>query len=347
MRTLVSAAALLVAGIFGSRHAPAQVTEADDAYHFQYWEGTPENALYTEWWYFNFYDQKDDLQAIFTYQIIDPLNLAGIGGGQVSAVAYQGSNTITEYVPVPLSSFQTSYAAANVAAGTNTVTVQDANTYVVSGSSPDGRMSWNLTYIRLADSWLAAQRVAVGGPAWEQMSWLVYMPRAQVSGTFTLDGTTYQLDCIGYHDHNWGQWNFLNVQWNWAQYAQPGLTFDLGDFPGNPNGRARINVAGHEFLFAASQYTLTHTKWAYDSQNQLPYPTESLFTADNGTVQLSMKIAVQKTEPLASGPPPALVIYEQPSHFTGLLKSSNGSAPSLSFEGDGFSEYTGKSGGTN
>ena len=43
----------------------APVSEADDAFHYKYSEGTAYSSAYTEWWYFNVYDRKKDLQAIF------------------------------------------------------------------------------------------------------------------------------------------------------------------------------------------------------------------------------------------------------------------------------------------
>ncbi len=318
----------------------SQVSEADDAYHYKYWQGTPLNAAYTEWWYFNLYDAKDDVQAIFSYLVLNPSNAGGFGSAQMAAVAYEGSKTVSESDFVPLSSFSASYSAANVMVGSNTVSVTGPNEYLITGSTADGRLVWNLYYEREADSWYAANRVDVAPAAWEQMSWLLYMPRARVSGTLTIDGKRYEVSCPGYHDHNWGKWNFEGVKWNWAQYSQPDLAFDLGDFVGNPNGRVSIAVNGQRAVFPASQYQYTHTKWAYDPVNLIPYPTESVLTADNGTLHLAVTLQVTKSDPLSSGPAPSMVIYEQPTHFEGVLTDvTGGSAPAV-FSGDGFSEYT-------
>lgn len=318
-----------------------RVTEADDAYHFKFFEGSPYNAAYNEWWYFNLYDEANNLQAIFTYQVADPLDLTGQGAGDLTAVVYEGQNIITESDLYPLTSFTASYSAANVSLGLNTITVDGPNSYLVAGSSLDGRLTWNLHYERESYPWFAGDHIQVASLAWEQMSWLVYMPRANVSGSLTIDGNTYDIHCSGYHDHNWGQWNFETVLWNWAQYSQRGLSFDLGDFVGSPNGRARIDVGGTPTVFAASQYKLVHTKWGYDQQNHLSYPTQSIFTAQAGNVSVHITMDVLKTDPLATGPPPSLVIYEQPCHFTGTVTmQGEGSPKKLSFEGDGFKEYT-------
>jgi hypothetical protein len=45
----------------------------------------------------------------------------------------------------------------------------------------------------------------------------------------------------------------------------------------------------------------------------------------------------QSTDPLATGPAPSLVIYEQPTHFTGTITQGQNTA---TFAVDGFVEYT-------
>lgn len=101
------------------------------------------------------------------------------------------------------------------------------------------------------------------------MSWLLYMPRAHVSGTVTVDGHPYSVESTGYHHHNWGEWNLSQVRWNCAQYSEPDLSFDLADFIGNPNGRAAIEVSGHRTVFLVAQYKLVHTEWANHSKQDL------------------------------------------------------------------------------
>src|ERR1700685_932269 len=142
-------------------YAQAPVSEADDAYHFKYWQGSPYNAAYNEWWYFNLYDTKNDVQAIFTYQVADPLNLTGQGVGDLTAVVYQGKKIIAESDLYPLTSFTASYSAANVSLGQNTISVAGPNTYLVAGSSLDGRLAWTLYYDRCAATWFGGNPMEV------------------------------------------------------------------------------------------------------------------------------------------------------------------------------------------
>src|SRR5271165_1415391 len=253
LRSIAPTIALL--SLCGTAYAQSDgVSVANDAGHFLYWLGTGHLSDYTEWWYFNLYDSSNNVQAIFSYLINNPLSLPGgllpIGISEMAAVAYTPTGIVTEMDPYLAFSFSAQYSKADVNIGKqNTITVLDPDTYRISGATRNGRIVWNLLYQREAPSWYAGRKINVSADPWQLMSWLLYMPRAGVSGTLTVDGTKYTVSAAGYHDHNWGEWNLNGVSWNWAQYSQPGLTFDLGDFPAKPGGVASLGLNGERFVF--------------------------------------------------------------------------------------------------
>lgn len=257
----------------------------------------------------------------------------------MAAVAYTRDGIVSETDLYPTFAFSADYFKANVNIGDQSaVTVTDADTYRITGATRDGRIVWNLLYKREGPSWFAANNFSVAAESWQLMSWLLYMPRASVSGTLTVDGKKYNVKASGYHDHNWGEWKLNGVTWNWAQYSEPNLNFELGDFPNKPGGIASIELNGQRFLFDRNQYTLTHTKWAYDPANNVFYPTQSAFAAANGTAQVSLVMDVQQTSVLSlPTAPPRAVIYEQTAGYSGQV-SVNGQT--VNFRGDGFKEYT-------
>jgi hypothetical protein len=336
----------LILALFGTRafaQRPA-VPETADGYHFAEWLGTTHLANYTEWWYFNVYDSTNNVKAIFTYFITNPAGLTGglypVGISEMSAVAYTANSVVTETDIYPVAAFSAAYNRADVRIGKNTVTVIDPEAYEISGASRDGRMVWKLNYRRAAPSWYAANRISVAPESWELMSWLLYMPSASVSGTLTVDGIVYNVSAPGYHDHNWGEWDLTGVPWNWAQYSQPGLTFDLGDFPNKPGGIASVEWNGQRYVFQSGQYTLTHTVWAFDAAHGVYYPTQSVFQADNGTAQVNLNMLVQMTDPLTAPLPPGVpnaIIYEQTVAYSGSV-TVNGLSTDIA--GNGFKEYT-------
>lgn len=52
-------------------------------------------------------------------------------------------------------------------------------------------------------------------------TWFCSMPKCRVEGTLTLDGKTVEVHGKGYHDHQWGNVNFLNEwgHWVWARQS--------------------------------------------------------------------------------------------------------------------------------
>jgi hypothetical protein len=337
------AAAILLLGLTAIGHSQ-DVPESADAYHFRDWSGSTHLANYTEWWYFNVYDASNNLQAIFSYLINNPANQPGglffLGISDMSVVAYTNQGIVSEGDLYFANSFSAEYDKANVQIGNNTITVINPDLYELKGASRDGRISWDLTYRRTAQSWYAAQGFNVASEPWQLMNWLLYMPAAAVSGTLTVDGIAHNVKASGYHDHNWGEWDLTRVPWNWAQYSQPGLTFDLGDFPNKPGGIASISVNGRREIFQSGQYWLFHRAWAYDGTHNAYYPTQSVFLANNGKAWVTLEMSVQRTDPLSAPLPPWVpnaIIYEQTAAYSGQVSIDGVTS---SFSGNGFKEYT-------
>jgi hypothetical protein len=161
-----------------------------------------------------------------------------------------------------------------------------------------------------------------------------------------LDGRVYTINAPGYHDHNWGEWIFSNALWNWAQYSQPGLAFEMGDFINKQVGVMSLDAHGERTVFTKDQYQLIHTSWAFDAENEKNYPTETTLQAENQTKRLTLRMQAIKTHPLRGDLPlplPDVIIYEQTAHFEGELLEKNSAGdwlPVASFSGTGFKEYT-------
>ena len=66
----------------------------------------------------------------------------------------------------------------------------------------------------------------------DYFTWLCAVPKAEVSGTLTVDGRSWRSTAAGYHDHQWGTTNYLAL-WNHWLWARQGfedysiLVFDL------------------------------------------------------------------------------------------------------------------------
>jgi hypothetical protein len=358
----------------------AAVAAPADAYHLSAWRDGRYDALYTEWWYFNFQDARAGVGAIFSYFVTNPLDIRGVGRAQMVAVAYTAQGTVTAIDAYPPAAFSADesdvrvsidpgapgVAPAGMESGAaNTVRADPDGLYHIAGASRDGRIAWDLAYAPAAEPWYAAEAMPVGRLAWEKMSWLVEMPRARVTGMLTVDGRAVAIDATGYHDHNWGEWIPTDATWNWAQYSSPRLSLEMGDFIGKPVGVVALDLDGTRTVFTPDQYSLVHTRWAWDRVNRLFYPSESVLSADNGTLRVQVTMRALATEPLRGDLPAPLrdlIIYEQTARFEGTVwgrgPGGNGRGNSndimdnadptgewhvlARLRGTGFKEWTGK-----
>jgi len=333
---------------------PTAVTPADDAYHYSAWAGRRHDTWYTEWWYFNLFDAAAGVQAIFSYFVSNPADVRGLGQVQMVASMYTGDGVVSAIDLYPLDTFAASDGQADVSIGGNTAHIQGDGSYLVSGASRDQRLAWHLVYTPESDPWLAADRMVIGRLPWEQMSWLVQMPRARVTGDVSVDGRHYAVDAPGYHDHNWGEWIPTDGLWSWAQYSDDRLNLELGDFLGKPVGVVSLDFDGERTVFGPDQYRLAHIRWAWDPQNRLFYPSESRLIADNGKLRLDVRIRVLQNGPLRGDLPLPLrdlIIYEQTAGYQGRVwqrrsgpRGAEGGGWRLkaSFGGPGFKEWTAK-----
>ncbi|MGD8522704.1 MAG: hypothetical protein PVF56_16270 [Desulfobacterales bacterium] len=339
----------------GPSQAPvcfAEVSPSDDAYHYGDFRDGSHDANYIEWWYFNLFDHTSDIQIIFYYSIINPDNILDFGITGVGATVFTSEGIISEMDTFSTDLFYASEDKPLVEIGDgniNSVKVIDNHTYHIVGCIADGRIKWDLMYAPQIDPWFAAERKKVGRHDWEQMSWLVYMPGAYVTGNVVIDGETRRVDhAPGYHDHNWGEWIPYNVLWNWVQYFEPGVALEVGDFRFKPVGVVSIEAAGQRTVFEKDEYALFHTRWMFDSENRKRFPVVTWLLAENEKKRLIVRIQTLTTESLMAPLKiplflPDVLLYEQTASYFGRLWDKNHQGVwelSAGFEGNGFKEYS-------
>lgn len=330
------------------------VTRADDGFHFAEYADGQHDEAYAEWWYFNLVDPAQGIRLAVAYSILDPAALSGIGAASVLAVVYDSRGSFHETATAPPDAFQGSPEQADVIiaagpSGEGRIEVLGDGVYRISGRVAGAHtVSWDLHYVRSVSPWFGLNRAQVGSFDWERMSWLVYMPSASVAGRVVVDGRVYDVAGVrGYHDHNWGEWNPLEVVWNWAQYSEPGFALALGDFRNFPTGVVRARVGDEEFAFDRSTYHVVHSEWTYDGTYEEWVPRTSWLYAGNERIRIVARLSASWTEPI---PPPTdwplgllPVVYEQSGPVSGSVWESPGNGEwrlRATFQGPGYKEYT-------
>jgi hypothetical protein len=62
----------------------------------------------------------------------------------------------------------------------------------------------------------------------QYLGWLIALPSANVQGNLTYGGQTFQVEGSGYHDHNWGTFDYNKVldRWYWTRPDFGNYTLD-------------------------------------------------------------------------------------------------------------------------
>lgn len=243
---------------------------------YKYPSGEFDSALYSEWWYFNMFDEKNNIHMMIAYEIDNPDNATG--GLPYAAVvmtnAYTPNADVSEdnYVE----NFVLSEQTLNVVMDQSNITGINNNTVRMQGRTPDGKLVWDLTYSRVTLSYI--NYPLTGFTRLSVMPRIVYMPTAYVNGKVTIDGTTYQVkNAKGEFEQEWGAPLFFNLQ-PWGQMGIPKDKFQLDMF--NNLRDEHLKVVYNSQFIQFSNPTFVPLSFETDVNVGL-YPAKYYVTASN------------------------------------------------------------------
>jgi hypothetical protein len=175
-----------------------------------------QKPLYNEWQYFNIIDEKQDLSILCSFQLNGALNTAQVIFG------YHTNAGISNASPKAnaLSDAKYSSHSPDVTIGNSTVklTPKGYSVYVV---SDDGSKVLDALFIPEAEPSHIDTFNGLSSVHGGYINCLVASPKMKVNGKFTVDGKEYILKNVkGYHDHNWGYWNWDDIGWDWGQVIE-------------------------------------------------------------------------------------------------------------------------------
>ncbi len=306
-------------------HVPDPVTAKDDAFHFNQFENSPHAFWYTEWWYFNFLDERANVAGMATIAVFNPKSIDGLGVGSLTVAAFEiGGPTpspIIEYFDI--SEFSPSPDNANVKLADNSVTVESGSVYRLSVATKNGAVKMDLEFTQADEPRMLAHDVH--GTGWDISSWLSYMPSAVVSGTLHRAGKSIEIkNAKGYHDHDWGMWQEYKRTWSWAQFSSldKQISFDFGFHAAFQVSVAYLRIGDIRLTLPQDKFTVTQEnykswKWFWK------YPTFMSFVGidSTGEYKLVLNWHVLDTATLWKYP---VIVFEQTAHYNGALLKLDG-----------------------
>ncbi|NVM38044.1 MAG: hypothetical protein HWN81_20790 [Candidatus Lokiarchaeota archaeon] len=176
-----------------------------------------------EWWYF-------DARLENGYTVVGFFRAKHERTGKtgVEIMIYKpNGEKIQKVIDHNPSNFNASQDTPDVLIGQNYIRVDYSNkelpTYEI--YLDEGEYGLHLKYKALVHGWKPGNGYIEFGKA-NQFGWVIALPRAEVEGTIKVDNETIQVRGIGYHDHNWLNFNFAMIidYWYWGRIYSDNFT---------------------------------------------------------------------------------------------------------------------------
>jgi predicted secreted hydrolase len=151
----------------------------------------------------------------------------------------------------------------------------------------EGEYGLHLKYTATVKGWKPGKGYIEFGKA-NQFGWVIALPRADVEGTIKINNETIQVKGIGYHDHNWLNFNFAMIidYWYWGRIYSENFTVVFAYIKCNKRmDNYPIQVlmlAKNESVFLSSgEYELTQENFEFNDKAGNKYPKILKFNIGN------------------------------------------------------------------
>jgi hypothetical protein len=207
--------------------------------------------LYNEWHYFNVMDEEQNLSIICTFK------LSGIfGASQILLGSYSNENSKTSLGSYPISDAKYSSQTPDVKINNSTVTLTPLG-YSVHAEADGGSMVFDALFKPEGEPSPEYNASGFSPVYGGNISWIVASPKMKVDGKITVNGKTYTLkNARGYHDHNWGYWDWGDIGWDWGQATQT-----KNKLNGNDVGKYSLNFGNITDLDATQSLMSVLNLW--------------------------------------------------------------------------------------
>ena len=243
----------------------------DDAYHL-------EEKGY-EWWYFDAHlDSGHTIVAFFHASNPNP-GVAGKSGVELTILRPDGSKT-TKFYPYKKEHCSFSRDTPDVTIGQNTMksdwTTSDLPVYEI--FIQEEGITFELTYKSLVKGWKPGD----GYSYFEGMgffAWVVPFPRADVVGRIRDGDKTIDVKGIGYHDHNWLNFQFQRYinYWMWGRvysdtYTVSYALIQLNDKLDNHTIKVLSLAENENLILSTGDYAFIKSDMEYNEIAKHQYP---------------------------------------------------------------------------
>ena len=249
-----------------------------------------------EWWYF-------DARLDNGYTVVGFFRAkherTGKTGVEITIYKPNGEK-IQQVIDYRHSDLRVSNNVPDVQIGNNYIKVDYSNsrlpTYEV--FLDEGEFGFHLKYVAQVPGWKPGKGYIEFGKS-NQFGWVVALPRADVEGTIKVNNETIQVRGIGYHDHNWLNFNFAMIidYWYWGRIYSDNFTVIFAYIKCNKKMenypiKVLMIAKNKNIILSTGEYELIEEDFEYNDKADNNYPKSLRFNVEN---QHEIILRVQET----------------------------------------------------
>ena len=269
----------------------SKLTPEDDALHID----LGRRGMY-EWWYFDARLEGDYTVVVFFHASNPNPGIAGKTGVELVVVRPNGEK-IQRFIEYDRSRFSASRNQPDVRVGENHLKVDysrgDLPVYEIHVDEDDLR--FDLTYTSEVQGWKPGEGTSHFGDM-GYFAWVVPFPRARVEGTVRVGDECIEARGVGYHDHNWLNFQFPRIieYWMWGRIYSETLTVCYAFIQCNKKvDRHAVKVLmaarNEEVVLSTGEFDFRPEGFEYDDRPRHSYP-KSLQLEAPGEIDVAMNV---------------------------------------------------------
>ncbi len=263
---------------------------SDNALHIE----VGRRGLY-EWWYFDAILNNGYKVVVFFYAANPNPGTGGRTGVELVLLRPNGVKT-QRFIAYPRSEFKASRERPDVQIGKNYLRADysgDLPVYEIHLDEDD--LAFHLTYHAQVSGWRPGSGHSRFGSV-GTFAWVVPVPRARVTGSIRDGEQTIQVEGVGYHDHNWLDFQFQRIieYWMWGRVYSEHFTVAYAFIQCNKSvDRHAVKVLmvaqDKNVILSTGEFELLRREFEYNTRSGHRYPHELFFNVP-GRFNLTMRV---------------------------------------------------------
>jgi len=235
----------------------------------------------TEWWYF---DARLEGGYIVVGFFRAKHERTGKTGVEITIYKPNGEKIQNVY-DYNRSDLKVSREIADVKIGNNYIKVDYSNEKFPAYEIflDEGEFGLHLKYIAQVPGWMPGNGYTRFGKLGE-FGWVVPLPRARVEGIIKIHNKTISAKGIGYHDHNWINFNLIKVvdYWHWGRIYSENFTIIYAHIKCNKKMddytvKVFMLAKNEDIILSTGEYELIEENFQYNEKARNKYPQNLKF----------------------------------------------------------------------